>query len=263
MGNQDSSKFILLPYEASKLFTKSIFDKLFHVEVVGVENIPQKGPAILICNHTDYIDSLVQAMYIPRKINFLAKKEIIEFMSKFQTSLLEDPKFKKISEYLFKNLKFLSQWIEAQLEDWGANFIDRTYHKKAPRKISLDYYKGIYNNFASILNKGQLISIFPEGRRSKNGLIHPFTSMASKLALKSGTPIIPSGINGAWKFSTLENFLTGRAFRTKIQYQIGKAITKEDFPSYGTSKHAEKKAINELNLILKKEVYQLTLAKKI
>jgi 1-acyl-sn-glycerol-3-phosphate acyltransferase len=81
-----------------------------------------------------------------------------------------------------------------------------------------------------------------------------FKALAAKLAIKAQVPIIPTGISGAWNISSPKAFLSGQAFRTKIEYHIGNPVTPEQFPKEAN----EKKAAKILTEELEKRVYYLT-----
>ena len=49
---------------------------------------------------------------------------------------------------------------------------------------------------ARLLERGELFGIYPEGTRSRDGLLHKGRTGAARLALRSGAPIIPVGIRG-------------------------------------------------------------------
>ncbi|MCS7165968.1 MAG: lysophospholipid acyltransferase family protein [Candidatus Calescibacterium sp.] len=54
-----------------------IFLKIFfRLEVEGIEKIPKQGPLILISNHHSYLDPPVIVSTFPRRIHFVAKKEL-------------------------------------------------------------------------------------------------------------------------------------------------------------------------------------------
>ncbi len=55
----------------------TLLAKLDHVE--GIENIPARGPAILMINHIAFIDSIVVLNVMPRNIIPLAKIEVYEY----------------------------------------------------------------------------------------------------------------------------------------------------------------------------------------
>jgi len=50
---------------------------------------------------------------------------------------------------------------------------------------------------AAILNAGELFGIYPEGTRSRSGALHRGHTGVARLALRTGTPIIPVGIVGS------------------------------------------------------------------
>ena len=54
-------------------FVLSLFSK---IEVIGIDNIPKKTPFILASNHLSNLDPPLLAACSPRKLNFLAKKEL-------------------------------------------------------------------------------------------------------------------------------------------------------------------------------------------
>jgi 1-acyl-sn-glycerol-3-phosphate acyltransferase len=49
---------------------------------------------------------------------------------------------------------------------------------------------------ARVLDRGELFGIYPEGTRSRDGLLHKGRTGAARLALRTGAPIIPVGIRG-------------------------------------------------------------------
>lgn len=62
-----------------RLFYKTVLAivrVLFGFEVKGVENVPEKGPLILAANHTQYLDPVYVCLAAPRRVQWMAKKEI-------------------------------------------------------------------------------------------------------------------------------------------------------------------------------------------
>ncbi len=50
----------------------------YRVEVRGAENLPKRGPALLVCNHISFIDPLLISAGAPRPIRFLMSRPFYE-----------------------------------------------------------------------------------------------------------------------------------------------------------------------------------------
>ncbi len=53
-----------------------------------------------------------------------------------------------------------------------------------------------FEQVAEVLARGEVVGVFPEGTRSRDGLLHRGHSGAAHLALTTGAPIVPVGIIG-------------------------------------------------------------------
>jgi 1-acyl-sn-glycerol-3-phosphate acyltransferase len=82
------------------------------------------------------------------------------------------------------------------LDDWKTRWlfpalgmipIDRTGGDAAQAALDLA---------ARVLDRGELFGIYPEGTRSRDGLLHKGRTGAARVALRTGAPIIPVGICG-------------------------------------------------------------------
>ncbi|MCX8164951.1 MAG: 1-acyl-sn-glycerol-3-phosphate acyltransferase [Aquificaceae bacterium] len=58
-------------------FTKTVFRRLFNIEVHGLENIP-KGPCLVASNHRSHLDPPVLNSVFPEPLKFLAKEELFK-----------------------------------------------------------------------------------------------------------------------------------------------------------------------------------------
>ena len=95
---------------------------------------------------------------VPRNISFVGKAE---YMDSWKT------------KYLFPAMGMIP--------------IDRSGGDK--RQAALDAAE-------AVLRRGELFGIFPEGTRSRDGVLHKGRTGAARLALKVGCPIFPVGIIG-------------------------------------------------------------------
>ena len=65
-------------YRVARIILLVIFKLIFKIDVIGVENIPKKGRAILCSNHVSLLDPIVLGIAVPRPISFMAKRELFE-----------------------------------------------------------------------------------------------------------------------------------------------------------------------------------------
>jgi 1-acyl-sn-glycerol-3-phosphate acyltransferase len=252
-------ELFLIPREIPKYLLKQILELVYDIEVTGLDFIPKTGGAVIISNHTDYLDVPVQGVYTERKIVYLGKYELFHP----QTDILdyiENPKSPfsmpplNLTKPLIKTLlNKMGDSFGKNLIHWGGMPIIRNAHgSNMDKKQAMDYYAQLEDYMVDILKSGEILSIYPEGTRTESGVMGPFKAMAAKIAIRAGVPIIPSGISGAHNMSKAESFLSGAAFKAKIRYNIGQPIPPSDFPTT-----PEKKAAKELTEELERRVYFL------
>ena len=145
-------------YTIAKTVLTPLFRFGWRVKVNGLENVPVDGPAILCPNHTSVIDSFMMPLVLPRRITFVGKAE---YMDDWKT-------------------KFIFPAI-------GMIPIDRGGGNAAERAL---------NAAARVLERGELFGIYPEGTRSRDGVLHKGHTGPARLALRTAAPIIPVGMRG-------------------------------------------------------------------
>lgn len=133
-----------------------LFRIVFRLRVVGLENIPVSGGAIIASNHISNFDPPLLGVAANRPLHFMAKKE------------------------LFANPVFA--WVITKLNAFPVQrgTADRVAIRKA----------------LSVLEQGQVLGIFPEGTRSKTGALGSPEPGVALIAAKSGAPIVPAAIIG-------------------------------------------------------------------
>lgn len=135
-----------------------VFSFLWRIKVVGRDHLPAEGPAILAANHNSVIDSFFLPVAVARPVSFVGKAEY-----------LDDWKTRRF----FPALGMIS--------------IDRSGGDASTRAL---------DTAAEILDGGCLFGIYPEGTRSRTGLLHKGHTGAARLSVRTGAPIIPVGILG-------------------------------------------------------------------
>ncbi|PTL79073.1 1-acyl-sn-glycerol-3-phosphate acyltransferase [Vitiosangium sp. GDMCC 1.1324] len=115
-------------------------------------------PHIFLMNHQSIFDIPVAFAVIPANIRFIAK-------------------------HVLKWVPFLGWYMTGT----GMIFINRSNRRAAMRSLKLAGER---------IRAGSNILVFPEGTRSKDGLILPFKKGSFVLAVEAGVPIIPMAVEG-------------------------------------------------------------------
>lgn len=142
-------------YKLVVLMTRTLVKIFFGYKIIGIENIPKTGSAVLASNHRSFWDPPLLGSLTYRRTYYMAKAE------------------------LFKNKIFASM-----ISFMGAFPIERKIADKAALK----------NALAIIENNDSLLCVFPEGTRRKSVKKTKHLPGAAYLSIKTKVPIIPIAI---------------------------------------------------------------------
>lgn len=151
--------------EVGQLYDKAIavlgplFRTTWKIKITGQEHIPADGGAIICPNHTSVLDSFFLPVCLPRRITYVGKAEY-----------MDDWKTRKLFPAL------------------GMIPIDRSGGNASERAL---------NTAQKLIEDGELFGIYPEGTRSRDGVLYRGHTGPARLALRTGAPIVPVGIRGA------------------------------------------------------------------
>lgn len=146
-------------YRISRAGLRVLYGGLCRWDVNGVENVPETGGLIVVANHVSLNDPPVLGAALPRKINYMAKKEL--FDNFFLDKLLK---------------KFGAFPVKRGRGDMGAI-------KKALKTVRQE----------------KVLGLFPEGTRSQTGKLKRAKSGIVLIATKAQVPILPVGLKGTKK----------------------------------------------------------------
>jgi len=130
----------------------------FRPSVTGLEHVPREGGAILAANHVSFLDPLLLPLVVPRRVMFLTKVKYID--------------------------KPMLRWFLT-----GAGVIPVATD-------DLSAVGGAVTAGVAAVRAGRLIGIFPEGTRSRDGLLHRGKTGVARIAMETGVPVVPAGISG-------------------------------------------------------------------
>ena len=145
-------------YELVRVLTAPARRGLVRLRVDGTEYLPADGPVILVANHVSFFDSILLMFSLPRPVAFIGKAEYTD---------------NPITNWLF----------------CGAGMIP--VRRENPGDLP-----HVFDEVAEVLERGEVIGVFPEGTRSRDGLLHRGHVGAAHLALTTGAPLVPVGIVG-------------------------------------------------------------------
>lgn len=186
------------------------------VTVVGAENIPADGGALLASNHTNYVDMMwvgVPAVLRGRRlVRFMAKKEIFE--SRFAGALM-------------RSMKHLPVDRSA-----GTSSITEAVQR---------------------LKAGDLVGIFPEATISRSFELKEFKTGAVRIAAEAGVPLVPMVTWGAQRIWTKGGRPHLGRTRTPVHVHVGEPINPVGNPEERTA--ALKAAMQDL-LTAAREEYE-------
>jgi 1-acyl-sn-glycerol-3-phosphate acyltransferase len=153
-------------YRLSRVVIGPVLHLMGRPKIVGLENIPPEGPAILASNHLSVIDSMYLPLMIGRPVVFPAKAEY--FAARGPLGRLW--------------AAYLRSTNQLQMDREGARAAQATL------EAALD-----------LLRAGELFGFYPEGTRSPDGRLYRGRSGIGYLALNSGAPVIPVAMMGTRK----------------------------------------------------------------
>lgn len=139
-------------------FRVIIFFSGTKLTVIGEENVPKDEPVLYILNHRGYFDILLTYTRVPRPTGYVAKKEMLKYLT-------------------------LTKWMK----NLYCEFMDRSDLRKGMESI---------NNCVEKIKQGISIAIFPEGTRNQTDTpLLEFHKGSFKIAEKTGCKIIPVVLN--------------------------------------------------------------------
>lgn len=143
----------------ARLWGKVIYwGALTPIYTEGFEQLEWDQPAILMPNHESYLDVPALIASSPVPVRFVARKEV------FKAPIMG-----------------AAMWATGQIS------IDRSNQAKAIESL---------RQAAQQVARGRTVLLFPEGTRSRDGVMGDFKKGGFMLALESGAPIVPIGLAG-------------------------------------------------------------------
>ncbi len=149
----------LLPDSLLRFVLWCMTNSIYKIRLVGRDNIPAKGGALLVCNHLSFADALLLIAATDRPIRFLMSKDIYE-----------------------------SRWIKPFAKILGAIPVSSG---QRPRELIHSLQAA-----SDAIRAGEVVCIFAEGQITRLGQLLPFQRGFERIMKNLDAPIIPVALDG-------------------------------------------------------------------
>ncbi|MDE1350684.1 MFS transporter [Vibrio aestuarianus] len=133
---------------------------MYRVNHKNLHHLPEKGGALIVCNHVSYMDALLLSAVCPRLIRFVMEED-------------------------YANLPTLRRFLKRA----GVIPISASNRSSIRRAFS---------EVEQALAEGHIVCIFPEGQLTADGKINDFMRGMDIILKRSPVPVIPMALKGLW-----------------------------------------------------------------
>ncbi len=154
--------YTLVPEFLMRFLAWILIHTMYRVREEGLDNIPEEGPCVVVCNHVSYVDAVVIAACIRRPIRFVMDHRI------FRVPVLS---------FIFRAMRTIP--IASSSEDPSVK-------------------ERAYDDVASALRAGEIVGIFPEGRLTHTGELNAFRPGILRILASAPVPVVPMALRGLW-----------------------------------------------------------------
>jgi hypothetical protein len=183
--------YTLVPEFLMRFIVWLLIHSVYRLRKVGLERIPDDGPAIVVCNHVSYVDALVISAGCRRPVRWVMHHQIFKI---------------PVLSFVFRTAKAIP--IAPAHED----------------PLMLEQ---AYEAIARELADGQIVGIFPEGKLTSDGEMNEFRSGITKILERTPVPVIPMALSGLWRSLFTRNRARlrhlGRLF-PKVRLAVGEPV---------------------------------------
>ena len=187
--------FTIVPEFLMRFLSWLLVRTLYRLRLHGIEkNVPDEGPALIVCNHVSYMDALILAATIPRPVRFVMYYRIFNI---------------PVMSWIFRTAKAIP--IAGAKED-------------------PELMRRAFEEIDAALAAGEIVGIFPEGALTKDGEIAAFKSGVEKILERRPVPVVPMALKGMWtsmwsrRDTRLGRMRVPRRFRAHVEVMAGEPM---------------------------------------
>ncbi|WP_300441034.1 MFS transporter [Zoogloea sp.] len=174
-----------------------LIHSVYRLRTEGMENIPQDGPAVIVCNHVSFVDALVIAAACRRPIRFVMDHRIFRW---------------PVLSFVFRHSRAIPI---------------------APAREDPKMMEAAFAEVSKALAAGELVGLFPEGKITADGELCPFRPGITRILDATPVPVVPLALRGLWgsMFSRKDGPALSRPLRrglfSRIELIAGSALAPE------------------------------------
>jgi 1-acyl-sn-glycerol-3-phosphate acyltransferase len=188
--------FTLVPEFLMRFLVWMLIHTIYRVRVTGMDNIPDEGPVIVASNHVSFADPLILGGMIRRPVRFVMYYKIYKI---------------PVLNFIFRTGKAIPI---------------------AGRSENPEILENAYRSMHGVLEAGDVLGIFPEGKITADGEIDEFKRGIDKIIAEQPVPVVPIALCNMWGslFSRRDPLHKRRPYKfwSRIELRIGKAIPPEE-----------------------------------
>ncbi|MEO7935518.1 MAG: MFS transporter [Dokdonella sp.] len=190
--------YTLVPEFLMRFLSWILINTLYRIRTEGLDNIPEDGPALLVCNHVSFLDALIVGGSVRRPARFVMYYKIFNI---------------PVMSFIFRTAKAIP--IASAKED--------------PALL-----EKAFDEIDRALADGEIVCIFPEGGLTMDGEIGLFRNGVERILARRPVPVVPMAIRGLWgsifsrRDSAPGRMRLPRRFWSRIVLAVGEPVAAVD-----------------------------------
>lgn len=181
------------PMPVTRLLVYLALQLVYRLRLRGQHFIPDRGAALLVCNHVSFMDALVLGAASHRPLRFVMDKPVYD-----------------------------SPWLNWLFRLVGAIPVESERQHPGSIRRALE-------EVGRALDGGEVVMLFPEGRLTPDGEVQRFRRGLELILWRHPVPVIPAALSGLWGSWTSHQ--GGRAltkpprrFRARVALHFGHPV---------------------------------------
>jgi len=186
--------YSLVPEFLMRFLAWLLVHSVYRVDKQGLEQVPEQGACVIVCNHVSFVDAVVIAACVRRPVRFVMDHRIYAI---------------PVLHFIFRTMRAIP--IASGREDPALK-------------------ESAFAEASSALAAGEIVCIFPEGRITDTGELNAFRPGLQRILERTPVPVVPMALRGLWG-SFFSRSYQGRAMRrlrglfSKISLVAGAPVT--------------------------------------